>query len=195
MALKVRGFTLIEMLVALSLVAVLSTLAYQGLRAVLTTEANSQVHQARISALQVALSVLERDLAQIITVAARNEYGEPIAAFRLNRTAQMIELSGVATGFEHSAPLRRIRWQITQAGLYRSLWPGVDGLAESAAHTRHFALPLDIEHSHAQALFNEQGVWRRSQLSQAEDPQPTLFEIVFSVEGLGPVRRLLKVGP
>ena len=195
MAIIARGFTLIEMLVALSLLALVSALAYQGMHTVLTTQSHSQVHQERLGALQVALSVLERDVAQLIEVPARDEYGQALPVFSLQRTPAGIELNGIATGFEHSAPLRRVRWQISSQGLARSLWPGLDGLAEDTAYTRHFALPLAIEQTHSQVLRNEQGVWQASQIWSPEQPLPTLFELVLEVEGLGPVRRLLKVGP
>jgi general secretion pathway protein J len=67
---KARGFTLLEMLVAMAVFAIMSVVAYGGLRAVLSADQVTQEHARRLADLQVTLSVLERDLAQIVDISA-----------------------------------------------------------------------------------------------------------------------------
>ncbi|NLC01615.1 MAG: type II secretion system minor pseudopilin GspJ, partial [Pseudomonas formosensis] len=67
------GFTLLEMLIAMAVFAVMSMVAYQGLRAVLDADHITREQAQRLADLQVTLSVLERDLAQVVDVRVRDE--------------------------------------------------------------------------------------------------------------------------
>ena len=60
-----RGFTLVEVLVALLLLAVLSGLAWRALDAMLRTREITQASIERSATLQTALAQWEQDLAQI----------------------------------------------------------------------------------------------------------------------------------
>src|SRR5690606_22350959 len=76
------GFTLMEMLIAMAVFAVMSMVAYQGLRAVLDADHITREQAQRLADLQVTLSVLERDLAQVVDVRVRDEFGDPLPPLR-----------------------------------------------------------------------------------------------------------------
>ncbi len=62
---KHGGFTLLELLVAISIFSILSLAAYAGLRAVLTSAEHSEKHAKRLGDIQKALTFIEMDLTQI----------------------------------------------------------------------------------------------------------------------------------
>ncbi|KPU82845.1 type II secretory pathway protein [Psychromonas sp. PRT-SC03] len=66
---KNKGFTLIEMLVAISIFASLSLAAYQVLQGVIRSADISKIHTAQLKKLQHAMLIMEQDFTQI---SARN---------------------------------------------------------------------------------------------------------------------------
>ncbi|MBB5203278.1 general secretion pathway protein J [Inhella inkyongensis] len=66
MALKhARGFTLVEVLIALLVMAVMSGLAWRGVDAMLRSREQSQTHLERSARLQTVMAQLQQDLEQI----------------------------------------------------------------------------------------------------------------------------------
>src|SRR5690606_4065795 len=138
-------FTLLEMLIAMAVFAVMSLVAYQGLRAVLNADHVTREQAQRLADLQVTLSVLERDLAQVVDVTVRDEFGDPLPPLRLRPGADEHLLELVRAGAGGDQRLRRSAWQITDRGLERRLWPGVDIVDAESMRVRPFAELADEE--------------------------------------------------
>ena len=79
-----RGFTLLELLVALAVFAIMSIAAYSGLSNVLFTRAAVETENRRLAMTQLAFHRLGQDLEQVIPRSVRDEYGEPEPALRGN---------------------------------------------------------------------------------------------------------------
>ena len=73
-----NGFTLVELVVAMGVFAMLSALAYGGLRSVLNNQAYTAQRAAELARLQLAYRLLEQDMQQVVKRGIRNEYGDPI---------------------------------------------------------------------------------------------------------------------
>ncbi|NJN45980.1 MAG: type II secretion system minor pseudopilin GspJ [Candidatus Competibacteraceae bacterium] len=74
------GFTLLELLVALAVFAILSVMAYGGLRSVLFAEAAIEAEAQRLAQVQMAFHLLEQDITQIVSRSIRDEFGQQQAA-------------------------------------------------------------------------------------------------------------------
>jgi len=72
-----RGFTLLEVLVAIAVFAVLSLAAYQVLQGVLRSGEISKEHHNSLTSLQRAMLIIEQDFTQIVARISRDEGGEP----------------------------------------------------------------------------------------------------------------------
>lgn len=66
-----KGFTLIEMLVSISIFALLSLAAYQILQGVLRSSEISKLHDQRLIEIQRGMLLIERDFVQMIARASR----------------------------------------------------------------------------------------------------------------------------
>lgn len=200
-----RGFTLLEMLIAMAVFAVMSLVAYQGLRAVLTADHVTREQAQRLADLQVTLSVLERDLAQVVDVTVRDEFGDPLPPLRLRAGGehQLLELVRGGAGGEQR--LRRTAWQITERGLERRLWPGVDIVDVQSMRIRPFADLVDEQQQLGMDSSFQFVVRTASGLERVDawplpdaDPEagglPMAVELVLDIPGLGEVRRLMPVG-
>lgn len=200
-----HGFTLLEMLIAMAVFAVMSLVAYQGLRAVLTADHVTREQARRLADLQVTLSVLERDLAQVVGVTVRDEFGDPLPPVRLRAGGehQLLELVRAGAGGEHR--LRRTAWQITERGLERRLWPGVDIVDADSMRVRRFA---DLVDEHQQLGMDSRfqfivrtpsgldrvDAWPPVDTESEGGGLPVAIELVLDIPGLGEIRRLLAVG-
>ena len=72
-----HGFTMIELLVAVSVFAIMSVMAYGGLKNVIDNSASSEAALNRLQQVQHAVITVSRDLNQIIKRDIRDEYGNP----------------------------------------------------------------------------------------------------------------------
>ncbi len=62
---KARGFTLVEVLVALAIMGIVTGLAWQGINAIVQSQKNSQAHSRELAVMQTALAQWEQDLNQL----------------------------------------------------------------------------------------------------------------------------------
>lgn len=200
-----RGFTLLEMLIAMAVFAVLSVMAYQGLRAVLSADFITREQGQRLADLQVTLSVLERDLAQVVAVTVRDEFGDPLPPLRLRAGGESQLLELVRAGAGGGQRLRRTAWQITGRGLERRLWPGVDIVDPDSVRTRAFADLVEERETlggHSAFIFivrtpaglQRVTAWPPIDADEAASGLPVAVELVLDLPGMGEIRRIMAVG-
>jgi general secretion pathway protein J len=202
------GFTLLELLVAIAVFAVLSAVAYGGLRAVLASDQQTRTRSELLAELQVALAVLERDLLQAVAVSPRDRYGDAQPPLRYSPVATEPELLLVRAGHGGEERLRRVGWRVTEAGLERRAWRVIDAGDDSAPMARVFlaapaggatgGTPLAMElRFHAPAGSGSgfgDGLdgWPPLRGAPEETPRlPALVEVALEIPGLGRVERHL----
>ncbi len=115
-----QGFTLLEVLIAIAIMALLSLSAYQVLQGLLTSNQIGASHQQKLQALQRTMTRLEQDMTQMVDRTTRTEgqYGEQpltVGHFLFDSDAQAIEL--VRLGW--SNPLSRLPRSGLQRVIYR----------------------------------------------------------------------------
>lgn len=76
-----KGFTLLEVLIAISIFAVISLASFSIFDTVLTSEASSKLRTERINELQRAFLIIERDLLQIARRSIRLNGEKPIEGY------------------------------------------------------------------------------------------------------------------
>ncbi len=129
-----RGFTLLELMVALALFGLVSAMAYGGLQSVLETRERVRAEGERLAGIQLAFNVLDRDLEQIVARDWRDSWGEQHPPITLDRLAvePRLELVTAAGRLgEQRSSLRRIGYELEDGILYRLIWGHVDGLEEA----------------------------------------------------------------
>ncbi len=67
-----RGFTLLEILIAIAVFSVLSMAAYQVLQGVMTSDKISSEHSEKLKQMQRAMMIIERDMTQMVARTTRN---------------------------------------------------------------------------------------------------------------------------
>ena len=134
---KVRGFSLIEILVALVVFAAMAAITWGALGQVVRTRAALATQQDRFAAIVRAVGDLDRDLRQAVSRPVRGTYGEVLPA--LLGTADRIELSRI--GFadpraEQRSNIERIGYEVADGTLRRERWRVLDRAANSRPDPR-----------------------------------------------------------
>jgi general secretion pathway protein J len=124
-----RGFTLLELLVAAAIFAVMAALAYAGLDSVLRGRAVIEEHLTRLHTLQRAYVVMQRDLTQAAPRPVRDILGGTLPALRGDPQTHVLALT--RAGYPNPAGVRRghllrVRYRLDGTRLLRLDWPVLD---------------------------------------------------------------------
>ncbi len=145
------GFTLLELLVALAIFALLSVMAYAGLSTILTTNQVLESNMERLTEVQRSITFLSRDIRETVNRAIRDIYGDQkqplIGASEFDTLGTpIIELThtGYANplGIKRSF-LQRVAYRIEDETLYRNSWRVLDQAQDSQADA--LAICHDVE--------------------------------------------------
>lgn len=187
-----RGFTLLELLVAVAVFAVLSTMAYAGLNTVLTASEQTRRQAERLQALQLTFTVMQRDLLQFVDRPARDQYGDARPAIETNGPEGGL-LSLTRGGWRNPtgqlrSHLQRVSYGIEDEQLVRVSWFMLDRPNDDEA--REVDLLGEVDGLEVRML-DRSGTWHDDWPPlQPQDEPPAAVEVVLEVADWGELRRL-----
>lgn len=122
------GFTLIELMVAITVFAVLGLMSAQLLNNMIRQHEIIDVRGERLIDLQRAMTIVQRDINQVVTRAVRDEYGDELGSFM---TDGVFPIEFTRTGWrnplEHRrSELQRVAFEHRDTTLYRYYWSVLD---------------------------------------------------------------------
>lgn len=191
-----RGFTLIEMLVAVAVLAALAAVSFRGLDAILSAERNVQAETRRWNDVAAVVAQMDRDLSHAAARPARDGAGAVAAAVALERPARMlgqilITRLGDGDGGEARADLRRIGYRLNAGTLEYLVWPTAD-LAPDASPSVH-AILEDVVQFQLRAL-DADGSWVSAWPERRPaDALPRAIEAQFEFAGGERISRIFAV--
>lgn len=188
-----RGFSLLEVLVAVVLFAIASALAYGGLRSIVQAQAQSVDAKAQLARLQFAVGLFERDIASAAPRGVRDAYGVPRPP--LEGDGQRVEL----TRYGHAnvlalprAELERVAYLRRDDRLLRLRWPVLDRAPGTQAIEDEL---LDGVGRMDVVYLDESGREHRQWPPPRSVTQalPRAVRLTLEVDGLGDIRRVLEL--
>lgn len=190
------GFTLVELLVALAIFALISVAGVTLLRSGSHTQIAVKNRLEQYSRTNRLYNAMEGDLAQAVVRPVRDQAGAPVPAFTEgDATAPGALFSFVRAGWSNydeapRAGLQRIAYALDGGALKRLSWPMLDGAEASDAAT------LVENVSAAQLQFrDEKGDWRGDWTATDADALPRALELRLTIQGKPEQRMLFLVGP
>lgn len=126
-----RGFTLLELLVALAIFGLIAVMSYSGLSAVLNQQAQTEIAADRLSELQKTYLIMQRDIEQMVPRPVRNQFGDEEAALVGGDTLQFTRGGwSNPVGYPRSN-LQRVGYDYEDQQLKRYSWVVLDQAQDS----------------------------------------------------------------
>lgn len=122
-----RGFSLIELLVALAVFAIMAALAYGGLNSIARTRSELGVKETAFRDLMRAVSALDRDLGQTVARPVRGNFGQGLPAFI--GASDHLEFTRMGFANPQAEPrsnLERVLYELDAGTLKRGHWTVLD---------------------------------------------------------------------
>ena len=200
------GFTLVEVMLAISITAFLAVLAYQGLSAAAISAERHEKQIKLLSDIQLPLTVLERDIRHIVARSIRDELGSVQPAVR---GGEFNDYPLVLTrrGWDNPrglprGELQRVRYVLENDELWRESWSVLDRVSEEGGQRRTLLLKgvtelklLFLSNGGADAATTTPtplgGEWLEDW--QAVDQLPVAIDISMEIEHFGQVRRVFGI--
>lgn len=200
------GFTLLEMLVATAVFAVVAVMAYGGLNAVIRQTDQTRTAQERLADVRRAVILLENDVAALEARAVRDSISGQIMPALQGGTSGFFNIELTRGGWRNPADLprstlQRVAWTIEGDELVRLDWPSLDqaqGVTPQRVTVLDRVRALQIRYLDADHEWQEQ--WPSLAISDApadappEERLPIAIELTLDLEDMGRIRRLLEVG-
>lgn len=196
---KQRGFTLLELLIASIIFAIMAVMAYGGLANVMDNSKASQTALKRLQQIQQSVSVLNRDLLQILPRAVRDEYGNVQPALSAgNNIDNLVEFTRggrVNPANLLRSTLLRVAYRFDDEKLLRLQWPQLDNAPGIEA--KQTTLIDDVENVSIRFL-DQNGEWQEQWpplnsdggTNAGNSTGPTAIEVVLQLNDWGEIRRL-----
>lgn len=180
----IRGFTLLELLVAITIFAVLAVLSFGSVRNMLTFDEGLKTATRRADTLRYAVVIMEQDLGALAPRSVRDALGESEPALRAGLKGELLTFTRRVpdvSHFEGGPALRRIRYRVQDGNLYRDVWEGLDRTPDTGLRSQR----LLREVKSLKLRFFDGGAWvefwprDENEVSQQQLPQGVEFNIEF----------------
>jgi general secretion pathway protein J len=181
------GFTLLEILIAIAVFAIMAVMAYSGLKAVLDARTRTTARSERLAEVQKTLYVLGEDLNQAVARPVRDEYGMSEASIHSSKDGDLLALTRIVpdwTDGNAGQRLQRVSYRYEKDALYRISWAVLDRTQQSEYSRRKLMTAKQVN----LRFFDQDWVefWSGEKL-------PKAVEISFKLDGLGDIKRLIYV--
>lgn len=188
-----EGFTLVEVLVAMAVFAMISAAGVMVLTQVMDARFAIKGHAARLADFQRTTAMLKSDVSQMTARRTRSVSGRPfVAPVMTGQSADQPLLSFVRAGWsnpEHDArpSLQRVEYRLVEGRLERLTYRHLDGGMPNPPQVLYRGVS-DVRVSLLQGQSEGPGY-----LSSTERPLPDAVRIHMVLDGYGPVEMLIPV--
>ena len=195
------GFTLVELLVAMAVVAVIGIMALTGLSIVIQQQTVAQERADRWREIQFAMRIIAQDLSQIHPRPTREEFGEAwIGSVYADPNGYALEFSRGGWANPVSSPrgsVLRVAYDAEEDTLVRFHWSVMDRTAVTPPiRTELLTGVQEIEVRLFDANGEPQFEWPPSTMSGADAliARPRVVEFRISLEDFGWIWRSVETG-
>jgi general secretion pathway protein J len=188
-----RGFTLFEMLIAVSIFANIGVVAFGGLGQMTRTGQAVADANNRLSDLQFAVVYFSRDWTQVSPRKIRDQYGDEVSNIVLNDGIITFTRSGWSNLLGHKrSTLQRVQYLVIDNQLLRRHWRSLDqGIGELPLES---VLLDDVESMEVEFLDAQEKpirIWPVESSLEAGNPIVLAFRLDLS--DIGEVTRILEL--
>jgi general secretion pathway protein J len=194
-----RGFTLLELLVAMAVLAIVGALGYRGLNSILDAEARLQAESRRWSDVSLLFSQLSEDLTMAVGRTSRDDADRTSPALLLTGSSGapspagsaqlMVTRLGIGESSASQSAPRRVGYRLRDGTLEYLVWPDLDAAPGSTPAA--YELLGDVAELHWQAL-DADGRWASDwPVTRPAAALPRAVSMRIVLAGGGEITRIL----
>jgi len=195
---RARGFTLVEMIVVFAIFAVIGVVTSQIVSRVLDSQRVMAERGARLTDVQRAMVIMQRDVLQMVDRGVRDILGDPLPAVIIGSDG-LIEFTRLGWRnplAQQRAELQRVAYVLDGTDLQRAYWRVLDRAPDAEPMVQ--TLLTDVERVEFVALDragNEYSFWPQETGGAPLDPSQRLAAVILRIElaPFGLVERLWPV--
>jgi general secretion pathway protein J len=202
-----RGFTLIEILVAVLIAAILAAMAFGAMREALDHRETIRVRTARLAAVQATMRSLVQDFSELQPRPVREPIGSGFQAALIGATSASPEVVFTRGGWpnfagEPRSSLERVRYALRDGTLYRDHWTVLDAQLEPQPVSRKLLDGVkDFQVRYMDNARNWQVAWPPQSLTGPNGAtsqlqlrwRPIAIEVTLELKDWGTLTRLIEV--
>lgn len=189
------GFTLLELIVAVAVFAVVATMAYSGLDLLLRSRERLEQASERQRAIDLAVLSLERDLRQALPRPIRGAYGDEQPAMTGNGVAAewtVLDLGSARDGVRMEAT--RVRYAVVDGALWRARDAVLDRSPRETARSRRLLEGVErLSWRYVQSARQRLDQWPPRTGIVAPERLPRAVEVTLVLEDRGEISRLIEL--
>lgn len=189
-----RGFSLIELLVAMAVLAVLASASFRGLSSILEAEAHVRSETRLWNDVAVVIAHMGRDLALAVPRTVRDDAGGARAALTIGHGSDevqsqlMVTRLGDEDGASSQSDLRRVGYRLRAGILEYLVWPATDSAPNTVPSVN--SLLEDVGDLQWRAL-GPDGAWTAMwPAGQKTNALPRAVEVQISLAGGKRINRI-----
>lgn len=199
---RLAGFTLLELLVAMGIFAVIGAMALGGLNAVVDQTTIAREQMDRLGKLQRALRLMSGDFNSLAPRFVRDELGTAgeaplLADGRLFGVELRLSRGGWPNpaGLPHRGTIQRVQYRLDDDKLIREYWPVMDHVLGQEPRSEELLSGVnEFKLLYLDTQDEWQTQWPPAQTATTVASQrPRAVRIMLDLESWGPLERLIEV--